>query len=170
MSVPLGSAPIVASSRDISRRSIVVGFGFTGIAAALAAAGWRVDVLAQDATPVSSPPPVEHNAIQVMYGPPTDPAAFQDYLYTNHVPLAWQLPGLEHLIAHSGVVGVDGVAGDIYQMATVVFAGPAELQAVLTSEMGQAVVADLATFATGGFTLYLSHVELLERPEGTGTG
>lgn len=168
MNVPHGPGPLVAATRDISRRSVVVGFGFAGIAAALAAAGWKVDVLAQDASPAPQAMP-EFNAVQVMYGHPIDPAAFQEYLYSTHVPMAWQAPGLEQLIAHSDVTSVDGAESDIYQMATVVFTGPAELQALLASEMGQAVVADLATFSTGGFTLYLSRVEFLQRPEGTGT-
>jgi uncharacterized protein (TIGR02118 family) len=170
MHVSHGSGPIVAASQDISRRSVVVGLGFAGIAAALAAAGWKVDVLAQDATPVSSPQAMEEfNAIEIIYGHPTDPAAFQDYLHNRHIPIAWELPGLQQLIVHSSMVGVDGVPGDIYQIGTVIFASQAELEADTASEQGQAVVADIASFATGGFAAYLAHVEFLERPDDTGT-
>ena len=54
MKAPHVPGPLVAASRDISRRSVVVGFGFAGIAAAFAAAGWSVAVQAQGATPTSS--------------------------------------------------------------------------------------------------------------------
>jgi uncharacterized protein (TIGR02118 family) len=170
MNVPNGSGRFVAASRNISRRSVVVGSGFAGIAAALAAAGWKVDVLAQDATPVSSPQPMEElNAVEVIYNHPTDPAAFQDYLHNNHIPTAWEVPDLLQLIVHSDLVGVDGAPGDIYQIGTVIFESQASLESTLASEQGQAVVADIASFATGGFTAYLAHVEFLTPPDGSGT-
>lgn len=169
MHVPHGPGPIVAASRDISRRSVVVGFGFAGLAAAFTAAGWKVDVLAQDATPAPDAPTVDLNAIQIIYDHPTDPAAFQDYLHNQHLPMAWELPGLRQIIAHSDLIGVDGVQSDIYQIGTVIFESQAALEADIATDHGQAVVADIANFATGGFTAYLAHVEFLERPEGTGT-
>jgi uncharacterized protein (TIGR02118 family) len=170
MNVPHGSGPIVAASRNISRRSVVVGSGFAGIAAALAAAGWKVDVLAQDASPVSSPQPMaDLNAVEVIYNHPTDPAAFQDHLHNNHIPTAWEVPDLIQLIVHSDLVGVDGAPGDIYQIGTVIFDSQASLESALASDQGQAAIADIANFATGGFTAYLAHVEFLDRPEGSGT-
>ena len=176
MHVPHGPGPIVAASRDISRRSVIVGAGFAGIAAAFAAAGWRVDVLAQDATPPSGPPPVQdQNALVFLYGQPTDPAAFQDYMMNTHLPLASTIPGLQEFIAHLSLVSVDGADSDLYQIGTVLFAGPSELGVALESEEAQAAFADLANFTTGGFTAYLSNVLSIPvspstSPEASSTG
>lgn len=46
-------------------------------------------------------------------------------------------------------------------MSTVVFGSQAELEAALRSTLGQEVVADVANFATGGFSACLAHVEIL---------
>ena len=160
MRVPHGPGPIVAASRDISRRSVVVGFGFAGIAAALTAAGWKVEVLAQDATPAVGPPPVQdQNALVFLYGQPTDPAAFQDYMMNTHLPLAATIPGIQGFIAHLNLVSIDGAGSDLYQIGTVMFGGPSELSAALESEEAQASFADLANFTTGGFTAYLANVQ-----------
>jgi uncharacterized protein (TIGR02118 family) len=170
MHVPHGSGPIVAASRDISRRSVVVGFGFAGIAAALAAAGWKVDVLAQGATPADATQPTEDlNAVEVIYGHPEDPAAFQDYLLNVHTPLVEEVPGIEQRIVRTSVVGIDGTPSDIYMMATIVWASQAALESALVSEEGQVAFADVVNFATGGYTAYMAHVAFLTPPDGSAT-
>jgi uncharacterized protein (TIGR02118 family) len=162
--------PIVAASRDISRRSLVVGAGFAGIAAALAAAGWTVETYAQDATPISTPQPMaELNALVVLYGQPTDPAAFEEYYVTTHLPLANGIELLQQLILVSNLVLPEGGQGDHYRMTLGVAASQDDLMTVLASEQGQAAVADIANFATGGFTAYLGHVESMARTEGEST-
>lgn len=170
MHVPHGSGPIVAASRDISRRSVVVGFGFAGIAAALAATGWKVDVLAQEATPADATQPTEElNALEVIYGHPEDPAAFEEHLQTVHTPLVDQVPGIEQRVVRTSVVGIDGTPGDIYLMATIVWASQTALESALMSEEGQAAFADVANLATGGYTAYMVHVEFLTPPDGSAT-
>lgn len=170
MHVPHGPGPIVAASRDLSRRSVVVGLGFSGIAAALAAAGWRVDMLAQEATPINTPQPAaDLNALVVLYGPPVDPAAFEEYYANVHLPLASEIELLQELILVSNLVLPEGGAGDHYRMTLGLAASQDDLMTVLASEQGQAAIADLANFATGGFTAYLGYVESLTGPSGAVT-
>lgn len=164
MDVPQGPGPLVVASRDFSRRSLIVGAGFAGIAAALAAAGWRVDVLAQDATPAPAQPMNELNALLVVYNHPEDTSAFQDYLRNTHMPIVYDVPGLQHLLIHSDITTTEFIPGDIYQLGTVVFANQADLEAGLASEEGQAGIADVANFATGGFSAYLVHFEMVQLP------
>lgn len=113
----------------------------------------------QDVSP--HPAPNELNAIQVLYNHPTDVAAFQDYLFNVHVPLARKVPGVKEIVAHIGLTGMDQSPGEVYMIGTVVFSTQEDLQSGLASDEGQAAYADLSTFATGGFTAYLAHVEFL---------
>lgn len=158
INVAQGAGPLVAASRDISRRSVVVGLGFAGLAAAFSAAGWTVEVSAQEATPAASPVVREFNAMVVLYNHPEDSAAFQDYLFTTHVPLVLKVPGLKNLMAHTDLMTTELIAGDVYLIGTVIFSSQADLEEGLTSDEAQAAMADLGNFATGGFTSYLGHV------------
>jgi uncharacterized protein (TIGR02118 family) len=170
MPITPGRSRLAAASGDLSRRSVIVGLAFGGIATALAAAGWRVDTHAQDATPaVDMMPTEELNALVVVYGHPTDPAAFQGRLHNSHIPLVWEVPGVQEIVIHSSMAGLDGTAGDIYQLGTVIFASQAEMQEALVSEQAQVALVDLADFATGGFTAYLTHFESRTRPDESGT-
>lgn len=104
MNVAHGPGPIIVASRDLSRRSVVVGLGFAGIAAALAAHGWSVEALAQASTPAASPEPTrELNALVSLYGFPMDQSAFQEHLYAAHFPLVRQVPGARQILLHSNI-------------------------------------------------------------------
>lgn len=162
INVTHGPGPLVAASRDLSRRSVVVGLGFGGIAVALAAAGWKVDVLAQDASPSASPQSMpELNALLAVYNVPEDMAAFEKYMYATHVPLVQQVPGVQHIIVHTNITTTEFVPADIYMLGTVVFGSQADLEVALSSEEGQTAIADVGNFATGGFGAYMCHFETL---------
>jgi uncharacterized protein (TIGR02118 family) len=88
-----------------------------------------------------------------LYNPPTDPAAFDKYYTSTHVPLAKKLPGLRSYDVNKGpVTSPDGMS-PYYLVAVLKFDSMNELQAALTSPEGQAVVADLGNFATGGVSV-----------------
>lgn len=159
MNTPYGPLNLVAATTNLSRREIVVGLGFGGVAAALAASGWHVKVQAQETTPETAM--ADLNALLVVYNHPEDPAAFQEYLLGTHLPLVSQVPNIQQLIVHSGIVTVDGEVGDIYQLGTVISNNQADLEEALASEAGQAAIADVANFATGGFSAYLCTVQTL---------
>lgn len=140
-----------------SRRAVLRGIGLGGVAAALLAAGWRVDAVAQDGA--FDLEAVEPNAIVILYGEPTDKAKFVAYYRNSHVPLALTLPALQST-DYGPLLGLPGHdAGPDFWYAALRFATAEDLQASLASDAGKAVLADVANFATGGVTIYVSHLE-----------
>lgn len=88
-----------------------------------------------------------------LYRKPADTAAFDDYYFNRHVPLAKTIPGVQRYEVSVG--GVGAVAGESpYHLAAIIgFAGMNELQGALASPQGQAAAADLANFASAGVEL-----------------
>ena len=88
-----------------------------------------------------------------MYKRPADPAAFERYYFTTHVPLAKAIPGLvSYEVTRGPIMSLDGPA-EYHLIATLTFSSMAAIKAALTSAQGQAVAADLANFATAGVAL-----------------
>ncbi|WP_107655973.1 EthD family reductase [Nocardia suismassiliense] len=87
--------------------------------------------------------------LTVLYPPPVDHAHFRDYYVSTHLPLAAKLPGLRAM-RHS--LDVSAVAGEspFFAMWEGEFDSVADMAAALASEQGQAVVADVPNYATGG--------------------
>jgi uncharacterized protein (TIGR02118 family) len=94
----------------------------------------------------------------VLYHPPSDPAAFDRYYETTHVPLAKAMPGLVEYEYSRGGVSVQGDAADVHLIARLRYASEADREAALASPEGAAAVADLANFADGGVTLLTAEV------------
>jgi uncharacterized protein (TIGR02118 family) len=160
MNASYGQGTLVARSGNLSRRSVVVSLGFGGVAAAIAAGGWTVETRAQDMTPAAGGQPAQAlNALVVLFGQPTDPAAFMDYLITTHEPIAARIPGVQTVTFHSSLVAEEGDPAEFFLIVTVQFANQDDLETAIASEEGQATAADLPNFASGGFTLLLAHVE-----------
>jgi len=91
--------------------------------------------------------------LQVLYGYPKDPAAFESYYRDPHTPIALKVPGLRRFEI-SKVVGAPGGAEPAYyRTADLYFDDMDALQAALSSPQGQAAAGDIANFATGGVTL-----------------
>jgi uncharacterized protein (TIGR02118 family) len=84
----------------------------------------------------------------VLYPPPTDPDHFRSYYEETHLKLVAQLPGL---LGYS--YGFD-VAGEGDSPYFCVFEGDFEdsaaMGAALDSPQGQAALADIPNYATGG--------------------
>lgn len=145
-----------SSGDSTSRRAVLRGIGLGGVAAALIAAGWRVDVTAQDATPADG---VEANAIVVLFGQPADAAAFEEYYRTVHRPLALQMPTLLEILGGPILGTPDGSESDYHRIAILRFASQADLEASVASPEGQEAFGDVENFATGGVTVFLTHLE-----------
>ncbi len=88
-----------------------------------------------------------------LYGAPKDAAAFNEYYFAKHVPLAKTLPGLAGYEVSTG--GVNDIGGQpaYHLAATLTFASLDDIQSALTSPVGVATAGDLANFATGGVNL-----------------
>jgi uncharacterized protein (TIGR02118 family) len=97
--------------------------------------------------------------ITVLYGPPTDPAAFEDHYANTHLPLAAKMPNVKRFEASRVVATPDGSEPPYYRMAEVWFASQEDLQATMGSPEGQATVQDIGTFATGGATVVIAEID-----------
>jgi uncharacterized protein (TIGR02118 family) len=156
---------------EVSRRMVLRGVIGSGAAAALIAAGWVVEhAQAQEATPAASPmPAAEPNAIVVLIGQPTDAAAFEEYYFGMHRPLALQIPGLIEILGGPILGALEGGASEHHRIAILRFPGQVELEAALTSPEGQEAFADVPNFATGGATAHLARVESTAATAGMAT-
>ncbi len=96
--------------------------------------------------------------LTVLYGHPTDTAAFEDYYASTHVPLALQMKGHDKAELTKFTSAPDGGQSAYYRMAEFWFANPGAMQATMGSPEGQATAADLANFATGGVTFMVGEV------------
>jgi uncharacterized protein (TIGR02118 family) len=93
----------------------------------------------------------------VLYGPPTDPAAFDDYYMSTHVPLAQKIPGLRRFeVARIG--SLDGSAPQFHLQAELYFDDSEALMSALGTPEGAAAGADVSNFATGGATMLVGEV------------
>jgi uncharacterized protein (TIGR02118 family) len=89
-----------------------------------------------------------------VYKTPKDPAAFEQYYFSTHVPLAKKIPGLRKYDVSQGAVGTPSGPGPAHLIATLYFDSLDAIQSGLTSLEGQAAAGDLANFADGGVDLY----------------
>ena len=95
----------------------------------------------------------------VLYGPPADASAFEQYYANTHMPLVDKIHGLGR-IEKAKVIGTpDGSAPAFHRMFEFWFDSQEQMQGCLGSPEGQAAVADLPNFATGGVTIFISEVE-----------
>lgn len=97
--------------------------------------------------------------IVVLYGPPTDPAAFEDYYASTHAALASKMPNVERFEASRVVATPDGGEPPYYRIAELWFENEETMQATMSSPEGQATVADIPNFATGGATVVIAQVD-----------
>ncbi|WP_310963347.1 EthD family reductase [Nocardioides terrisoli] len=88
----------------------------------------------------------------VLYGHPTDPSAFDDHYTGHHVPLAKTVPGCRAM-SWGHLTTLDGSRPDYYLSAVLTFDSVESLKRSLATPEGQAVAADVGTFATGGATV-----------------
>jgi uncharacterized protein (TIGR02118 family) len=93
--------------------------------------------------------------VVVMYKAPKDPGAFDKYYFATHVPIAKRLPGLRKYEVSQGPVATPGGPSGYHLVATLHFDDVAAIQKAFASPQGQAAVADVQTFATGGVDIYM---------------
>lgn len=90
--------------------------------------------------------------VVVLYGHPTDPAAFDQYYQQSHIPLAQKIPDVQRFEFGHVVGTLTGERAPYYYQAELYFESSEKMQAALRSEGGQAAARDVANFATGGVT------------------
>jgi uncharacterized protein (TIGR02118 family) len=87
--------------------------------------------------------------VLILYGTPTNPQAFQDYYLNSHLAVAAKLPGLRSLRYSFDLAAADGPA-PYFAIAEAEFDSAAAYEAAMASPEGQAVLADIPNYATGG--------------------
>jgi uncharacterized protein (TIGR02118 family) len=90
--------------------------------------------------------------VLALYPHPKDPEAFRRYYEGTHTPLAALLPGLL-ASRHSFSVEGLGAASPYFCIWEGDFADAAAVEAAVQSPEGQAVVADIPNYATGGVVI-----------------
>lgn len=94
--------------------------------------------------------------VSVQYGPPTDADLFEKYYSETHMPLAGTMSGFSKIETAKVVGTPDGSPSTVYRTAEIWWDSEEAMQATLGSPEGQATVADIANFATGGANVFIS--------------
>lgn len=97
--------------------------------------------------------------LTVLYGQPRDEEAFERYYMETHLPIAAKIGGVTRLELTQFKPGPGGSKPSFYRMAEIYFQSASRLESELASKEGQAAVADLPNFATGGVTMLIGAVE-----------
>jgi uncharacterized protein (TIGR02118 family) len=93
--------------------------------------------------------------VVVMYKAPKDPAAFDQYYFASHVPIAKRIPGLRKYEVSQGAVASPAGPSGVHLVAILHFDDMAAVGRAFASAEGQAAVADVQTFATGGVDILM---------------
>ena len=91
----------------------------------------------------------------VLYNKPADAAAFDDYYFNKHVPLAKTIPGLRSYEVNVGPVGTPQGPSDLHLIATLTFDSMQAIGAAFASKEGQATAADVVNFAQAGVKMQM---------------
>ncbi len=89
--------------------------------------------------------------LTVLYGHPDDPKAFDEYYSKVHIPLAGKMKGLKGWTIGKCEPAVPGQKPPYYMIVGLYAETREEFDAILASPEGQATIADVPKFATGGF-------------------
>ena len=89
------------------------------------------------------------------YKTPSDPAAFDAYYQETHIPIAKKIPGLRNYAISRGPVATPAGPSGVHLVAMLPFDSVAAIQAAFGSPEGQAAVADVQKFATGGADMFM---------------
>ena len=102
--------------------------------------------------------------LTVLYGHPDDPEAFDRYYRSTHLPLARKMQGLTGWTLGKCQAANPGERPAYYMIVGLYAETREAMEAILATPEGEACVADVANFATGGRYL------LVRRGRGVATG
>ena len=90
--------------------------------------------------------------LTVLYGHPVNPAEFDRYYHDVHIPIARRMKGLKGWTIGKCVSATPGGTPPYYMIVGLYAETRKDFEAILQSPEGQATIADVPKFATGGFT------------------
>ena len=99
--------------------------------------------------------------LTVLYGHPENPDEFDRYYRDVHVPLAKKMNGLVGWTIGKCSSAEAGLAPAYFLVVRLYATSVDAMQSILDSPEGQATVADVPNFATGGVTFLFSEEEVL---------
>ncbi|MCO6459007.1 MAG: EthD family reductase [Pirellulaceae bacterium] len=99
--------------------------------------------------------------LTVLYGHPHDPVEFDRYYQQVHLPLARKMQGLRGWTIGKCQEVEPGQRPAFYMIVGLYAESRAAMEAILASPAGQAAVADVPNFATGGATFLYNDEEVL---------
>ncbi|MCE9524441.1 MAG: EthD family reductase [Planctomycetales bacterium] len=95
----------------------------------------------------------------VLYGLPTEPAAFDKYYEDRHIPIAKKMKGLKKWTVGKVQVKPGEGPPPYYYIADLFMESREEFERLLATPEGQAAVADVPNYATGGVTFLYTEIE-----------
>ena len=99
--------------------------------------------------------------VTVLYGQPQDPAAFDKYYSEKHTPLVLKMPGLKGFTKGKSTTTDPNEKSPYYLIANLYLDSIEAFQVTMGSPEGQAAVADIPNFASGGVTILLSEEQVV---------
>lgn len=96
--------------------------------------------------------------VTVLYGHPSNPEEFEDYYAKTHLPLVDKIEGLDRAELTRFVSDPAGEKPAYYRMAELYFTTQEQMDESLGAAEGQAAVADIDNFASGGVTVIVGTV------------
>jgi uncharacterized protein (TIGR02118 family) len=99
--------------------------------------------------------------LTVLYGHPRDAAAFDRYYRDVHIPIARRMKGLKGWTIGKVESAVPGEKAPYYMIVGLYAEKRADFDVILASPEGQATIADVPNFATGGYTFMFDDEEVL---------
>jgi uncharacterized protein (TIGR02118 family) len=97
--------------------------------------------------------------LTVLYGQPDDPDAFEQYYGTAHKDVAQRLPNVRRKALSKAIGTPGGGTPAYYRTATLFFDSREEGEQALASPEGQALLADIPKFSTGGAEIFFADVK-----------
>ncbi len=90
--------------------------------------------------------------LTVLYGHPRDPAEFDRYYHEVHIPIARKMKGLKGWTIGKCQPAVPGEPAPYYMIVGLYADARGDFDSILASPEGQATIADVPNFATGGYS------------------
>lgn len=99
--------------------------------------------------------------LTVLYGHPDDPTEFDRYYREVHIPIARKMQGLKGWTIGKCQSAVPGEKPAYYMIVGLYADSREAMEAILESPEGQATIADVPKFATGGVTFLFNDEEVI---------
>lgn len=99
--------------------------------------------------------------LTVLYGHPKDPDEFDRYYHAVHIPIARKMKGLLGWTIGKCEPAVPGQTSPYYMIVGLYAKTRADIERILQTPEGQATIADVPNFATGGFTFMYDQEQVL---------